>query len=471
MRRSQLSFLFVFIASAGHGAVRAMSMRLLALVSPTLLLACFASTLVEADDWPQWMGPTRDGVYRESGIVDAIPEHGLPVKWRTPVHGGYAGPAVVGERIYLMDYQRTAGELIETPGDRPELSGIERVFSIDAKTGEEVWSHEYECHYEISFPAGPRVTPTVVDGLVFALGAEGDLTVLSADTGEVKWHVNIPQEFGVKTPVWGFAAHPLVIEDKVITMVGGDDHAVVAFDRENGKVLWHSLSSSDAGYCPPSLIQAGGVTQLLVWHPEAVASLNPTSGATYWSEPLQPQGGMSIARPQREGDLLFVGGFKNASLMLSLMTDRPAVDVVWESEVKMSLSPATMTPLIHNGIIFGCDNELGALLAVRASDGERLWQSYLPIRPSNVRRLRSGTCFVTRHEPSGRYLLFGEMGSLMIASMNAEGLRSHGQMQVLEPTQTGIKRKVVWSHPAYANKTAYIRNDNELVAVDLSTAE
>ena len=86
------------------------------------------------------------------------------------------------------------------------------------------------------------------------------------------------------------------LRDKFITMVGGDDHAVVAFDRDDGTVAWHSQSSSDAGYCPPCLIEAGGVQQLLIWHPEAVASLNPTNGEPYWSEPLQPQSGMSIAR-------------------------------------------------------------------------------------------------------------------------------------------------------------------------------
>ena len=129
-----------------------------------------------------------------------------------------------------------------------------------------------------------------------------------------------------------------------------------------------------------------GPTRDGIYRETEIVDAIPEHGQPYWTEPLQPQGGMSIARPQREGDWLFVGGFKNASLMLRLMTDKPAVSVVWESEVKMSLSPATMTPLIHDGIIFGCDNELGALLAVRASDGERLWQSYLPIRPSNVRR-------------------------------------------------------------------------------------
>jgi len=427
------------------------------------------TSLCTADDWPQWMGPTRDGVYRESSIVDSIPDQGLPIKWRVPVHGGYAGPAVVGNRIFMMDYNRTAGEMIERPTKRPEQSGIERVLCLDAETGNEVWSHSYQRDYEIAYPAGPRVTPTVTDGLVVALGAEGDLMVLSADTGKLKWHINIPEKFGVETPMWGFASHPLVTGNMVITMVGGADQAVVAFDRDSGEVIWKALSSSQTGYCPPSLIQAGGVEQLLVWHPEAVASLNPSNGDLYWSEPLEPHGGMAIARPQREGDYLFVSGMKNKSLMLRLARDRPAVETLWEGEIRKALDATTATPLLKDGIIYGHDDRVGALMAVSVVDGEQLWQTYLPVRPENKRRLKTGTCFVTRHEPSGRYLLFGETGLLTIATMNADGFESHGQMKVLEPTQTGSGRKVVWTHPAYANQTAYVRNDKELVAVDLSS--
>ncbi len=427
------------------------------------------TSLCAADDWPQWMGPTRDGVYREAAIVDSIPDQGLPIKWRVPVKGGYASPAVVGNRIFMMDYDRTAGELIERPTTRPEQSGIERVLCLDAETGNEIWSHQYECDYRIAYPAGPRVTPTVTDGIVVALGAEGDLMVLSADTGKLKWHINIPEKFGVETPIWGFASHPLVTNNMVITMVGGEDQAVVAFDRDSGEVIWKALSSSQTGYCPPSLIQAGGVEQLLVWHPEAVASLNPTNGDLYWTEPLQPHGAMSIARPQREGDYLFVSGMKNKSLMLRLAQDRPAVERLWEGKLRKALDATTATPLLKDGVIYGSDDRSGALTAVSFADGEQLWKTYEPVRPENKRPLKTGTCFVTRHEPSGRYLLFGETGLFTIATMNADGFQSHGQMKVLEPTQTCRGRKVVWSHPAYANQTAYVRNDIELVAVDLSS--
>jgi hypothetical protein len=127
-----------------------------------------------------------------------------------------------------------------------------------------------------------------------------------------------------------------------------------------------------------------------------------------------------------------------------------------------------MTPLIHDGVIYGSDEGTGAMIAARLSDGERLWTTYEPVRPGNERRIGAGTAFVTRHAPTGRYWLFGETGVLTLAEMDDQSFRSRGQMQVVEPTQSAFGRKVIWSHPAYANKTAYIRNDKELVAVDLA---
>ncbi len=437
-------------------------------LSIAIALVSFFGRSVTADDWPQWMGPDRDGTFQETGLVDAIPAGGLPVKWRTPIHGGYAGPAVHNGRVFVTDYRRTAGEFIESPGDKPKLDGFERLVCLDATTGKLIWQYEYACQYEISYPAGPRATPTLSDGLVVMLGAQGDLTVLDEQTGDVKWHVNIPTQFGAKVPIWGFAAHPLVTQDLVYTMVGGDGQSVVAFDRASGNVKWKALSSEDAGYCPPSIITAGGTEQLIVWHPTAVASLNPETGQTYWTMPLKPDYGMSISRPQRDGDYLFVTGIEDKSMLLKLASDKPAVTEVWASTPKTSLSASTSTPIIHDGIIYGTDEGLGALLAVRVQDGERLWSTYQPVNPENDRRLSAGTAFVTRNEASGRYWLFGESGVLTLAQMDAKGFRSLGQMQVLQPTQTAYGRKVVWSHPAYANKTAYVRNDNEIVAVSLA---
>ncbi|EMI16483.1 Pyrrolo-quinoline quinone [Rhodopirellula maiorica SM1] len=427
-----------------------------------------STNVATADDWPQWMGPTRDGNYNETGLVESIPTDGLPIKWRVPVDGGYAGPAVVGDRIYVMDYQRTKGTLVEDPGTKPKLEGIERLRCLDATNGDQIWKYEYPCSYRISYPAGPRATPTVVDGVVAILGAQGDLAVLDAESGNVKWHINLPEQFNAPVPTWGFAAHPLVTDDMVVTMVGGTDQAVVAFDRNTGKVKWKSLSSTDAGYCPPSIIQAGGTTQLIAWHPHAIASLNPKTGETYWTVPLIPDYGMSISQPQHSGEYLFASGIKDKSLMLKLDADKPAVTEVWAGAPKMSLSVSTMTPVIHDGLMFGTDESLGALVAAKVADGERVWQTYEPVRPEQKRKLPAGTVFVTRHTASGHYFLFGEDGHFSIADMDADGYHSRGQMKVVEPTQTAFGRKVVWSHPAYANQTAYVRNDKELVAIDLA---
>ena len=143
-------------------------------------LACAAIPTVYGDDWPQWMGPRRDGVWRESGLVATIPAGGLPVKWRVPVKGGYSGPAVADGRVYLTDYDRPAGPLGNAPNDRTQLAGRERVLCVDAATGDLLWEHAYDCRYGISYAAGPRCTPTVADGKVYSLGAEGNLVCLDA---------------------------------------------------------------------------------------------------------------------------------------------------------------------------------------------------------------------------------------------------------------------------------------------------
>lgn len=138
-----------------------------------------------ADDWAGWMGSSRDGVYRETGIIDEVPSGGLRVKWRKPIHGGYAGPAAAGGRVFVFDYQKESGKPFNDPGQRANLKGHERLTVFDAASGEQVWQHSYDCPYSISYPAGPRCTPTVDGDFVYILGSEGDLTCLRTSDGEL----------------------------------------------------------------------------------------------------------------------------------------------------------------------------------------------------------------------------------------------------------------------------------------------
>ena len=425
------------------------------------------SAATRADDWPAWMGPQRDDVLREDGLIEQIPDDGLPVKWRTPIAGGYAGPAVAEGRVFVFDYEREEGDVVNNPGQRAELQGRERVTALDADTGDQLWQHSYDCPYSISYPAGPRCTPTVHDGLVYTLGSEGDLYCLRAESGEVVWQASFKDDFGADVPLWGFSGHPLVDGDLLYVLVGGDGQNVVALNRTTGEVVWKALDGP-AGYCPASIITAGGVRQLLVFNPEGVFGLNPADGTQYWRVPLKPAYEMSIARPMREGDRLYASGIRNEAVMMQLGADEPTAEALWRGKANEAVFASNCTPLMVDGVIYGADCNEGSLVAVDAEDGSRLWSTFAATRPDETRRVNHGTCFVTRIGASDRYLLMSEVGDLLMARLTREAFEPLGRFHALEPTGEAFGRAVVWSHPAYANRTAYIRNDKEIVAVDLA---
>lgn len=164
---------------------------------------------VRADDWPQWRGPRRDGIWREDGIVESLPEK-LTFRWRREIGAGYAGPAVAAGLVYVTDRVLEEGESNpDDPFDRSRsVGGKERVLCLDAETGEPVWKHEYPSKYLISYPSGPRATPTVHDGRVYTVGAMGDFFAFDAKTGEILFSKSYVRDFGTEINTWGMAAAP-----------------------------------------------------------------------------------------------------------------------------------------------------------------------------------------------------------------------------------------------------------------------
>lgn len=433
-----------------------------------ILFAVATPRAVTADDWTQWMGPNRDGVYRETGLIDSIPETGLKVKWRTPINGGYAGPAVAGGKVFVFDYEVAGGEAFNNPGKRANMQGRERIVALDESDGTEIWSHKYDCPYSISYPAGPRCTPTVDGDRVYTLGSEGDLSCLNVADGTLVWKKSLKNDLAAEVPIWGFSAHPLVDGDLLYTMVGGAGQGVVAFDKMTGDVKWKALDCK-ASYCPPAIIEHGGTRQLIVFSPQGVVSLNPSEGTQYWSIPIEPLYEMSICRPMLDGNLLYASGIGNKSVMIELDPEKPAAKELWRGNPKTSVYGANATPLFVDEIIYGSDCGLGKFFAVDAKDGARLWETFDTTVPDEKRRVNHGTAFVTRLGESDRYLIFSEVGDLVLAKLTKEKYTPLGRFHVLEPTGECFGRNVVWSHPAYANKTAYVRNDKEIVAVDLQS--
>jgi outer membrane protein assembly factor BamB len=438
------------------------------LLAPFLGFLSFTVLALHADDWPQWLGPQRDGVWRETGIIEKFPTNGLKFRWRLPIGSGYSGPAVAKGRVYVMDRQLAKGATNpSSPWGRGEIPGNERVLCLNEADGKILWKYEYDCAYTVSYASGPRVTPAVHEGKVYTLGAEGHLHCLDAEKGAALWSRDFRKDFSVKTPVWGFAGHPLVDGKKVICLARGDGSVAVAFDKDTGKELWRALSAKEPGYAPPMIYEFNGKRQLIMWHPEAVNALDPETGKVLWTHPTRPEirSGMTIPSPLKVGDLLFLTSFYNGSLLLRVDSDKPSI--VWQSQ-KVSekdtdgLHSVMATPLIENGYIYSpCS--YGQFRCLKLETGERLWETFAP---TSGKSERWGHAFVVRH--GHRSFIFSEKGDLIIAKLTPEKYEEISRARLIDPDNRDPGRLVVWSHPAFANRSVYARNDKEMVCVSLA---
>jgi len=450
-------------------------------VSKSLVFAIATLVLigtVRADDWPQWLGPNRDGIWRETGIIKKLPSDALPVVWRQLVAEGYSGPAVADGKVYLTDWLRdtSARKPANTFDLKTAQPGKERVLCFDEKTGKPLWTFEYDCPYRVSYAAGPRCTPLVHGNRVWTLGTMGDLICLDVETGKPIWSKNFIKDFGAKEPLWGFAGHPLLDGDQLICFVGGKgDCLAIAFDAATGKERWRALPTLDEthgpGYAPPIIAEIGKTRQLIVWHPNGISSLDPKTGNVYWTQDFPVKAGMTIATPRVIGDRLFVTSFYSGPMMLQLSQDGPAERVLWKARDGVTehktdgLHAVMCTPAVKDGYIYGVCS-YGQLRCLRVDSGQRVWETF---KAAAGKEQRWGNAFII---PNGdRYFIFNERGELILANLSpdaADGYEELGRVKVLEPTNQLVNRPVVWTHPAFANKRMYARNDKEIVCVSLA---
>jgi outer membrane protein assembly factor BamB len=429
------------------------------------LFACCAIAIaplpLPADEWPQWMGPQRDNVWREDGVLEALPAAGPRVVWRVPIAGGYAGAAVAGGRVFVTDYV-TAADVKVANFERKASTGTERVLCLDEATGQLLWKHEYPVTYTIAYPAGPRCTPTVDGDRVYTLGAEGDLFCFDAATGKVVWSRDLKKDYATKAALWGWASHPLVDGEKLICIAGTDAAHAVAFDTRTGKELWRAGTAPEQGYVPPSIIEAAGVRQLVLVKPDGVYAVDPDTGKLLWETPYNADNGSIIMTPVRIGDHLYVGGYQGKNLLLKLKADAPGVDVVWRNKPKQGISAVNVQPFVADGIVYGF-HESGELRAMRIPEGDFAWRGGGPL---GARPQGSGTAFITRHRD--RFFLFTETGDLVIAKLTPAGYEELSRAHLIEPTNVAFGRPVVWCAPAYANRSIVVRNDAEIIRVSLA---
>jgi outer membrane protein assembly factor BamB len=426
-------------------------------------------TFAWADDWPQWGGPRRDLVWREGGIVEKLPPVDpktgmLPRMWKAKIGAGYTGPAVADGRVFVAD--RLADE------------NLERVLCFDAETGREIWKHEYNAPYTISYPLGPRATPTVDGDRVYALGAVGHLFCFDAASGNIHWQKQLPTDFGTELPQWGMAGAPLVDGEQLIVLAGGKpDALVVSLDKRTGEERWRALDGKEPGYCAPMLLEIGGRRQLIVWHPAAVASLNPETGAVLWEVPFEVKAGMTISTPRTVGNRLFVTSFYSGPLMIDLGPDGARPDVLWRTarsstEIKNNTLHAVMcTPIVTDDYVYGVGS-YGEMRCLDAHTGETKWETRDPTGEG-----RWWNAFLIPHQPgaredepasAGRVIICNEQGEIIFARLSPDGYHELDRAKLIEPTQPIQRRMTVWSHPAFAMRSIFARNDGELIRVNLA---
>ena len=435
-----------------------------------LLFSLGAATGLGAADWPQWMGPERDGVWREGGVAESFPKDGPRIVWRTPAGAGYAGPAVSDGRVFLME--REARPTSDTSSGLP---GVERLRALDAATGRTLWSKEWEATYLIDYATGPRATPTVHDGLVYALGAEGKLVCVRVADGSTVWERELKADFQCTSPTWGFAGHPLVWNDLLLCLVGGQGTTAVALDRRTGAEKWRALSSSQAGYCPPTLVRNGSRDEVIYWHGEAINSLDPATGKVHWTMPKSTRFGVSMAMPRQSGREVLVSAFWWGSRMLRLRDDQSEPEIVWETERESDtrtehLNALMCTPVVHDGFIYGVCS-YGQLRCLEWKSGQRRWETFAATTGGG--EVRWGTAFLTRlagpGEDGNRFVIFNEKGELILARLTPEAYAETGRAAIVKPDCPAVKdRPVVWTHPAYAGRRAFVKNNAEIVCVDLA---
>ena len=409
---------------------RRVALRLAALVSigPSLLGATTNS------DWPQLLGPHRDGNYLGPSIAKVWPKEGPSVVWKREVGPGLAGPAVSGERLILFH--------------RKEDRAV--VECLDTRTGKPMWQAAYATDYrdDFGFDEGPRATPTIADGRVFTYGAEGRLSCWQLETGAALWQVDAVKEFGSQKGFFGRAASPLVEGDLVIFMPGGRDGAgVVAFEVATGKVRWQA-TGDEASYASPTVATVRGRRIIFALTREALLALQPMDGKVIFRHPWRPRGSatVSAATPLVVDDLIFLSASYSAGASLLRFQERGPKEVWARDDV---LSNHYATSVQHGGFLYGWHGrqEQGCeFRCVELKTGKVRWSEA---------GLKAGSVILAGDD----LLLLTERGLLIRVPATPEGFKPVARAQVLPAD--------VRAFPALANGFLFARSKEQLVCLDL----
>jgi outer membrane protein assembly factor BamB len=421
-------------------------------------LAFSTAVPAHADDWPQWRGPLRDGVWRETGILESFPDRQLKPLWTAAVGPGYSGPTVAGDRVFVTDR-------VNAPKEQ------ERVLCFDRVTGKPLWTFSYPCVYQdLDYALGPRAAVTIADGRAFAFGAMGHAHALDPRNGQLLWARDLSREYQAANNVWGVSSAPLVVGDLVVFQVGGQpDACLVALEVATGRERWRALDGQ-ASYSAPRLISHQGGKALLTWTASWLALLEPTTGRTIWKQPYKAKNMiLNVADPVLDADhrRIFLTAFYDGSFLFELKPDAAAPELLWQrtgrSETRTeALHSIIMTPFIRGEYVYGIDS-YGEMRCLELATGNRVWED-----TSLLGKNRWATAhFVQNGE---RTWITTEKGDIVVARLTPQGFEtlSRATFIIPETNLRGRNYPIAWSHPAYAHRSLFARTDSQLVCISLA---
>jgi outer membrane protein assembly factor BamB len=398
-----------------------------------VLIALLSTSVLAAQDWPQILGPNRNGIYTGPPIVPSFPRTGPPSLWKRDVGAGFAGPAVVGDRLVLFH----------------RVNNRETVEAMDALTGKTIWTFDYPTSYrdDFGFDEGPRAIPVIAGGRVFTHGADGWLHGLDFTTGKMLWSSDTRRVFDAPKGYFGVASSPVVDGNRVLVNVGGKQGGIVAFDAASGKTLW-TATADEPSYSAPVIAEINKQHTAVFFTRTGLVAVDPANGKVLYQHRWRARQAASVnaAIPIVTGDQIFLSAsYGTGAVLLKVANNQ--VTPVWSGDESMSNHYSTS--VLKDGYLYGFDGrqEFGQTLrCVELATGKVMW---------NVDGFGAGSLLI-----AGETLVITrESGELALAPASSKSFRFAARAQLL--------KGVVRAFPALANGRYYVRNDRQLAAYDL----
>lgn len=407
--------------------MKSFGLRTVATVAAIFLFLSLELVAQTAGDWPQWRGPNRDGISKETGLLKEWGPDGPPLAWKAKgAGGGYSSFAVASGRIYTMGLR----------GDR------EYVIAFDVATGKEVWATAHGTAFRNDRGDGPRGTPTVDGANVFSLGGSGDLSSVDARTGKLNWTMNVLQKFGGSNITWGISESPLVVGEKLLVNPGGPGASIVALNKKDGALIWKSQSDR-SGYSSAIPVQVGNTTHVVFFTHTRGLGLDLKDGKLLWEYPRAANNVANAATPIARGNRVFISSdYGNGGGVVEIKADGTSQEVYFTKDMRNHHSSS----ILIGDHLYGFSG--GILTAMKFDTGEVAWKD----------------------RSVGK-------GSIVFADGHLYALSENGVVGLVEATPTAYREKgrfrisqdalPTWAHPVVAGGRLYLRDQDTIYAYDV----